>query len=167
MCSLHCTTKCPSLVKLCLPQTLFLNWNCELVFWVLMSQLQPFNFFKVYLVFTLNVWLLGMSAHWNRAHYSLEHVHEVTYSFVGCCELPGGLWVPYDQVCIRAFSNSPFSRIKVEDFCCVSTGDSYKSVFVHFSAVLGKIKTQIVSYFCDRCTSHPRMRKLKVSTTYR
>lgn len=120
------------------------------------------NLFKVDFVFTLNVWLLGMSA-----HYSLQHVNEVTCSFVGCCELPGSLWVPYDQVCIRAFSNSPFSRIKVEDFCCVSTGDSYKPVFVHFSAVLGKIKTEIVSYFCDRCTSRPRMRKLKVSSTDR
>lgn len=114
-------------------------------------------------VFMLNVWLLRMSVYWNRAHYSLEHVNEVT----GYCELPGGLWVPCDQVCIRTFSNSPFSIIKVGDFYCVSTGDSYKPVFIHFSAVLVKIKPQIVSYFCDRCTSHPWMKKLKVSTTHR
>lgn len=50
--------------------------------------------------------------------------------------VPCGLWVPYDQVCVTAFSNSSFFGIKVEDLRCVRTGHSYESIFIHFATVL-------------------------------
>lgn len=60
-------------------------------------------------------------------------------------DLPGGVGVPDNQVCIRAFGNPPFLWIKVEDFGCSAAGDCHESIFIHFAAMLSKANVNIVS----------------------
>lgn len=55
---------------------------------------------------------------------------------VGVGSSPCHLGVPYNHISIRVLGDTAFLRVEVEDFCCVAAGDSYKSILVHFAAVL-------------------------------
>lgn len=49
---------------------------------------------------------------------------------------PCQLGVPYDHISVRVLGDTALLWVEVEDFCCVAAGDSYKSILVHFAAVL-------------------------------
>lgn len=49
---------------------------------------------------------------------------------------PCHIGVPYNNISIRVLGDPAFLWVEVEDFCCVAAGDSYKSILVHFAAVL-------------------------------
>lgn len=49
---------------------------------------------------------------------------------------PCHLGVPYNHVSVRVLGDTAFLRVEVEDFCRVAACDGYKSILVHFAAVL-------------------------------
>lgn len=61
--------------------------------------------------------------------------------------LPRSFGIPNDNVSIRTDSNSPLLWVKVKNFCCICAGNSYKSVFIHFSTVLHKSTKKQTHYF--------------------
>ena len=79
---------------------------------------------------------------------------------------PYQLGVPYDHISIRVLGDTALLRVEVEDFCCVAAGDSYKSILVHFAAVLRGEETHKATSLSkgpQRMTTLYRISRQKVS----
>lgn len=55
---------------------------------------------------------------------------------------PCDLGVPYNHIGVRVLGDTAFLRVEVEDFRRVAARDGYKSILVHFAAVLRGGKAQ-------------------------
>lgn len=53
------------------------------------------------------------------------------------------VWVPDDNVSVRAHCNPTFAWVQVEDFSCISRGDRHKLVFIHLAHGLTESGTQV------------------------
>lgn len=58
----------------------------------------------------------------------------------------GGVWVPQQQIGVRAHGDAPFARVQVENLGGVGAGHRNKLVFVHFPRHLKG--SRIVGFMC-------------------
>ena len=55
------------------------------------------------------------------------------------------VWVPEDQVGVRAHSDAALTGVQVEDLSCIGAGHRHKLVLIHFSSHLRESEDKALS----------------------